>query len=279
MLTLAPIVAWYDGAHGMSHTAWRCLGDRRIILWSPNPTIKTWAQLIHVNGSIAIAGPREEGLTLDHYVRLYTTEDFCKKAILAAVPWRDALSRLIDENSDGWTENLLIQLERRHAVDPLSLANELSPAAAEKVQRIRSELPKARTILLNARHITETPDGWFLDHNAVSYDRPPLRLTNFTMRVDTIVPSGTGFSHVGRMQINGKEIPFRLNRFELTHQLGRLLQTVSHQGQGGVVYVREGWALRLCEIAMAFQAPRYLKPGEEPAKGAKASQRTRPAAE
>lgn len=255
-----PLVAWYDGPQGVSSASWRCLGARRIVLWDWAPDCKTWLQAMRRNACVASVGPESDSFRVfDGYLRLHSTADLYQRLLKVAEPWRQALSRLVVKNSDGWAESLFCEL-RAARVNPLELAGELTAEAHQKVLRVLGDRREERTVALGDRRIAERGAGWW---SASGSYAKAVRISNFILRLDRMTDTAGVVRYTGRLLFKGREVPFDFSASALLRNTRDTLQVLAHRYRLGSIYLRDGWGQKLVGIATAFQTPEYVEVEED----------------
>jgi hypothetical protein len=254
-----PVVAWYDGARGVSRSAWKMFAGRRVIFWEWRTSAaahKTWLQAMRIDGDVCVLGPDEQRPDLDHYLRLRSVADHFAVFRKHARPWPDALSLLVDGRGDGWTESTFAAL-RRAGVDVEEVARRLRPAARARVLRacrLRRHAPPGARV--GRYHVSEQPGGWWARLD--SDDGRPVQITNFRIHVDAVTQAG---SYSGRLVVGDKEAPFFFAQRPPNAHLVDRLRHHAHLYRLGVLFVRDRWGKRLFEVAEALHPPQYVEDG------------------
>jgi hypothetical protein len=253
-----PLVACYDGDQGTTRAGWKCLNDRKVIVWNWKPTFRTWLHAMRCDGYVSKVGTEGGASTLDHYVRLQPAADLYKKIRRYAVPWRDALSAEIEAGGDGWTESLLRDFKRTK-IDPEHLASQLCREAGERVRRVAFPRPEHRSVEVGRKRVIEKDGGWWF--KPAEKKDVAVKITSFILRVDS-ARTENELRYKGRVLLGDKVMPFdaAATHFDRAHQF---FQALAHKHQAGTVFIRDGWGRRLVRVAQAFHTPAYEEGSSE----------------
>lgn len=252
-----PLLTWYDGPQGRTHTAWSCLGGRPVVFWARHLDARVLVQLLRTNGQLALAGPEEASpQAMDHYLRQLPPMAMLHRLGRLARPWPQVVGPWLKDQADGTLRELLSQLQRRQANLEL-LLQALPRAERKRLQALQCSPSIIRMARYGDRQLEERPDGWY------EVARRPrgatYRLTNFLFRIDAISSPSTGLRYAGRILFEGQAYPFAVSARTLERSPGSwLLRFFVEHIQALPEHATRG--LSLVKLACAFQQPALAMP-------------------
>lgn len=255
----APLVVWRDDGVCRTATAWRSLGNKRVVFWamtgpehSPGrdsvgitPTLIRQAS--EIDGWISMAG--SVGTTrpeIYKWLRYNPGNQVVDMVARTAMPWHEALRRWAAVSRPGEVQDLIAGLERIKADTSMILRYLGGVAPLTK---------PVRQVTYGSKTLIERQDRWLLQKRdgEKEISSAVLKLTH------VITDKSTGdIFYRGEVRSNNKRMLFLAPEAEVRLQPAKFVAEIMLKDGLGVFRVDRQFAKHLHDIAVTFDEPEAL---------------------
>jgi hypothetical protein len=244
-----PLVAWYAGKMGVTHTAWDTLHHRRLVFWERTVTPEVLLQCHDTGGDLIVCGPvNNSARAMNHYLRYQSARDLYQRLIAEARPWRESVATWLQRAPDATIMQLIDKLEQG-GHNAKEILRECDPD--HRLLGKRSPPCTRRATVSNVQFM-EQGGQWFRCNKTAKH----RLILNGTICVDRIILRGKQIEYVGDIRIGPKSIPFRTGRFQSAAESIDYFHLTAMQA-GEHLYFERGFDL--LKIALAFHEPQIVR--------------------
>ena len=158
-----PLTAWTDTLKSSTQMAWKCVAQRKIVVWSPELSWRVFRQSMQANSAIAcLPSPSSSFFPTSYRNQLELSPEVRLAAVVsAAIPWQTAAEKKIRNSSPEELFQLAMQIQQ-----DATLGEEfLRSLPAKLANRLFAALPKERNRMqmsLGDHTYEKTPQGIFV---------------------------------------------------------------------------------------------------------------------
>lgn len=251
-LTPLPLVAWHSEGKHRTQTGWECLGDRKVIIWTPKMDAASLLQAVKIDGLLAVVGDHViDQSNMRMLVKSQPTTEMMERIMAAAAPWRKVLrswTRQVDSGRVNW----LIQ-----AVDALGGDIQELFRQCGRSNPVRVPVLNCRSVQCDKTTITEQFSSWFA---TVPRSHRVSEVCNFVLRITHTIrdPRNDAIYHVGFVNHHGRSVPF-IEKADILHEdTYGYVRWLLHVRGVGTASCRVRWRAELYDIATLFFEPSFV---------------------